>query len=483
MNAGPETLVRAINPTVVVSRYTGGANEIHLPTIPKFVAPEEKRRYATIAAVIPAYNEEDSIGATIQSLLEQTRPPDAIFVIVNNSSDDTFVEAYKFDGQHPLMIRDQDHNCTVRVVDIGRNPDKKVGALNYGWHLAQEYDYILGVDGDTVLDRKCIRHLEDEIVSDGRIGGISAVYSFNTPQTKDPIARFLVASQKAQFAGFNMDNLVRNRDMTVLGGQCSLFSSNALKKVMDKYNQSEPWVRDSEVEDSLLSLQLKNAGFKTKISANARAYVGAMETIPSLHAQQVKWNGGAAELLLQFPLHPNLRLRWRENIAMVFNMLTRLGFVLLVAASVSIGAFQFYPWWLIFPALAVMVNLRLAFSMHNRTMGDIVWALTLIPSEIYMFLRMTHFTSAWTKVLSRSEYDAWANQSAAEQGKGKVDFMYPILAGLAVMGALAFWWMQMSPDVQLTVLSVGWPLLGLITVLQGLAMLKRVTRRQRGFKV
>lgn len=467
----------------VVPRSVTGNFPIKRVVTPKIVLPEEKRRYATIAAVIPAYNEEDTVAYTLQSLLDQTRPPDAVFVIVNNCSDETFVEAQKFAGVHSLMIRDQDHQCVVHVIDIGKNSDKKVGALNYGWELAKDFDYILGVDGDTTLDRKTVRLLEDEITSDARIGGISAIYSFNTPKTKDPLTRFLVTSQKFQFAAFNMDNLIRNRNMAVLGGQCSILSTAALRQVMKDYKQSSPWVVDSAVEDSLLSLQLKNSGFSTKISAKARAYVGPMETVASLHKQQIKWVAGAAELLLQQPTHPNLRLRWRENISMVFNIMTRLGFALLVAASLSINAFQFYTWWLVFPALAIVMNMRLAMSMHNRTIGDILYAGTLFLAEIYMLMRMSHFVSSWAKVLGKTETDLWGAQASAEQGKVSFDYLYPALITVGAVAGAVFWWMQLDTFVQTTILSFGWPILGVVTVLQGLTMLKRITRRQRGFKV
>ena len=43
----------------------------------------------TIGCIIPAYNEEESIGSVIESLLAQTRLPDVIHVIVNNTTDKT----------------------------------------------------------------------------------------------------------------------------------------------------------------------------------------------------------------------------------------------------------------------------------------------------------------------------------------------------------------------------------------------------------
>ena len=51
-----------------------------------------------IGCVIPAYNEAESIEAVLRSLLKQTRLPDEIHVIVNNTKDDTFELAAKFAG-------------------------------------------------------------------------------------------------------------------------------------------------------------------------------------------------------------------------------------------------------------------------------------------------------------------------------------------------------------------------------------------------
>ena len=207
--------------------------------------------------------------------------------------------------------------------DIGENPDKKVGALNYGFAQVPHADYLLGVDGDTLLAPDAAEKLEAEIVSDTRIGGISAIYSIDDTRIKGVMARLLIAGQRTQFAAFNMQNMLRGRNMAVLGGQCSLFSMKALRAVMAENHQKTPWVNDSEVEDSLLSLQIKPAGLLTKISAQARADVGGMNTVRSLDGQQVKWNHGAIDLMWPGqrgdtkgqPFHPNLRLRWAETLA------------------------------------------------------------------------------------------------------------------------------------------------------------------------
>jgi hypothetical protein len=249
-------------------------------------------------------------------------------------------------------------------------------------------------------------------------------------------------------------------------------------------------VRDSEVEDSKLSLQIKDAGFSTKISAHARAFVGPMLTLRALHGQQVKWNFGGIDLLWPGqrgdnkgqPLHPNLRLRWYENVSMLFNISARMGFLLLLAAALSIHAFVFNPVWLIPPAVATLLNLRIAAAMHDKSAVDIFYALLIAPAELYMWIRMGHFVSAWVQFFARVEKDNWAAQAAAERGRGSA-YVMPALCAVATFVVLIFAWTQQSSGVQSAILSVGWPVLYLVTVLQTMFMVKKLVRRQRGFTV
>ncbi|MFC8302247.1 glycosyltransferase [Specibacter sp. NPDC057265] len=457
------------------------------------VAPraEQQTQRATIACVIPAYNEEDSIAEVLQALLKQSRLPDVIHVVVNNSTDETFYVAREFAGPHENVYQDTLYRTEVFVHDIGTNNDKKVGALNYGFSkVCDDYDYFLGVDGDTVAERHAIEQLEEEILSDPRIGGISAIYTVAEPQTRGFTAKFLTAGQRAQFAAFNMDNLLRGRNMAVLGGQCSLLSMEALKNVMLDNRQSTPWVKDSEVEDSLLSLQIKNLGYATKISARARAAVGGMNTLRSLDGQQVKWNYGAIDLMWPGqrsntpgqPLHPNLRLRWSENASMVINILTRLSFIMLLAASLSINAFVFYPVWLIPPLVAIILNVRIAVSIKGKTGKDIAFALLAVPAEIYLWLRMGHFVRAWAKFFTGAQTDNWAAQAKAERGSGSA-YLMPVVVFVVIGAGMAFAWLQLPVALQSGILSIGWPVLYITTMVQTAFMLRKTLRNHHGYHV
>jgi len=447
-----------------------------------------------IGCIIPAYNEAESIEAVLRSLLKQTRLPDEIHVVVNNTKDNTFELAAKFAGTRVGKKKGKKgeprQTTEVYVHDIGENPDKKVGALNHGYSLIGHADYLLGVDGDTTLAADCIERLEEEIMSDTRIGGISAIYSIDDRPFKGLVAPFLIAGQRAQFAAFNMQNMLKGRNMAVLGGQCSIFSMKALREVMEANHQQTPWVKDSEVEDSLLSLQIKSAGYLTKISARSRADVGGMTTLRSLDGQQVKWNYGAIDLMWPGqrgdtkgqPFHPNLRLRWAENFGMATNIFTRVAFLLLLAAALSIHAFVFSPVWLIPPLVAVMLNVRNATAMKGRTWKDIVFAAAIIPAEVYMWVRAGHFLRAWTKFLSKVKTDNWAEQAKAERGSGNAHRIPAIILAVS-FAVLAYTWIQLPVMIQSSILWLGWPVLYVVTISQTIVMLGKLLRRQHGYRV
>ncbi|WP_295789835.1 glycosyltransferase [uncultured Microbacterium sp.] len=445
---------------------------------------------STIGCVIPAYNEEESIADVIEALLSQTRVPDVIHVVVNNTSDATVKIASEYSGPHEIHTELGEQFTEVFVHDIGKNPDKKVGALNYGYSLVEGYDYLLGVDGDTIADSKAVEYLETEAVSDSRIGGISAIYTIDDKPIKGLMARFLTAGQRTQFAAFNLQNMLRGRNMAVLGGQFSIFSTNALRDAMKQNHQSTPWVKDSEVEDSLLSLQIKSAGYLTKISPYARADVGGMTTLSGYDAQQVKWTYGAIELMWPGqrgdtkgqPFHPNLRLRWFENFGMLTNLFVRVAFLTLLAGSLSIGAFVFSPLWLIPPVVAMLLNLRIARTMKNVNRTDILFAILFLPAELFMWIRISHFVRSWTRFLSRKKVDNWAMQAKAERGGG-LGHWTPMVVLIAVAIALAVIWVMVGPIVQSSILWIGWPVVGVVTVLQTLLMFSKLVRRQHGFKV
>lgn len=182
------------------------------------------------------------------------------------------------------------------------------------------------------------------------------------------------------------------------------------------------------------------------------------------------------------PLHPNLRLRWFENFGMLTNLFVRVAFLILLAGSLSIGAFIFSPWWLIPPVVATLLNLRIARTMKSHNSRDLLFAGLVFPAEIFMWIRLSHFLRSWTRFLSRKKVDNWAMQAKAEKGGGSAHWL-PLVLLVAVLVAMAVIWTMLGPMVQSTILWIGWPIVGVVTVLQTLLMFFKLIRRYQGYKV
>lgn len=116
----------------------------------------------TITVVIPAYNEEHSIGDTLQSVWKQTRRPDQVIVVDDCSTDGTGEVARRNGAQ---------------VVRTPVNTGKKGQALNAGLAWAGG-DIVITLDADTVLEA----HAVEKLVAPFSNPGIAASCSFVLPQ-------------------------------------------------------------------------------------------------------------------------------------------------------------------------------------------------------------------------------------------------------------------------------------------------------------
>ncbi|GIW62271.1 MAG: hypothetical protein KatS3mg090_0097 [Patescibacteria group bacterium] len=101
-----------------------------------------------ISVIIPAYNEEKYIEATLKSLTKQTKKPFEIIVVDNNCTDRTAEIAKKY-------------NCKViKETRQGITP-----ARNKGFSSAQG-DIFVKLDADTIVDKDFLEKIEQRFKND-----------------------------------------------------------------------------------------------------------------------------------------------------------------------------------------------------------------------------------------------------------------------------------------------------------------------------
>jgi cellulose synthase/poly-beta-1,6-N-acetylglucosamine synthase-like glycosyltransferase len=429
--------------------------------------PPRLRSAPKLLVLVPAHNEAETIGHTLHALLSQTRQADRIVVIADNCTDDTAKLARRYRG--------------ITVLETTGNTDKKVGALIQGWRRYQAgYDYIAGVDADTVLDPRCLEHLEAGLVEEPTAGGIMAKYTFDQRLGATAGARMLIRLQRLEFASWTMDAL-RKRKTYVLGGQASLFRADALRAVALQSPTQAPWNPATMVEDMQLTGDLRAMRYTTPVSAEARAYAGPMLTVRSLWHQRRKWDQGMVQLLTTTGVNRWTATLWRQQLSLLSNGLTRLLFAFMLTAALMVHQFVWSWIWAIPPVLAALLNLRQAMSVPNRTAGDVITAAFLIPVELYLVARVACATASWATVLSGIKRDGWANQARAEagHGSGAAKFLGVVLLACLASGGAVYAWLHATIWFQRVSLTTGWYLLATVTAVQTIAMLWRIIRRNK----
>jgi cellulose synthase/poly-beta-1,6-N-acetylglucosamine synthase-like glycosyltransferase len=351
-----------------------------------------------MVALVPAHNEAQCIASTIEALLAQTRPFDAVVVIGDNCSDETVEIARRY---------------PVQVVETVDNHHRKSGALNMAWRrFAQDADVVVTVDADTELDPNAAADWEAEFLADERLGGSTAKF------TMRPGKGLLLRWQRVEFAT-SVDVSLRRRWTAVLAGAGAALRNAALREVVTRGDREGPWSYLSTVEDFELTHRLRELEWTCHTSPTIRAYTDPMPTASALWGQRVKWTTGTAEDLLEFGFNRLTWTAWCQQAAGVLAVLTRALWVVVSVWGFVLGAAGFSWLWLLLPAITISLSLRRALRVPHRDWRDLALAVAVVPQEAYAWLQVGWFLKAWAVVLAakvtRRRRDLWALQYDAER--------------------------------------------------------------------
>jgi len=127
----------------------------------------ERDVYKPVSILVPAYNEEVSIVASVRSLLALQFPEFEVIVVSDGSTDDTLGQLYDAFAlaEQPLATRQDLPTATVNrtyrslshpnLVVVDKENGGKADSLNAGLNLAR-YPLFAGVDADSLLDGEAI---------------------------------------------------------------------------------------------------------------------------------------------------------------------------------------------------------------------------------------------------------------------------------------------------------------------------------------
>lgn len=335
-----------------------------------------------ITAVIPAHNEQDCLPATIASLKTQTRPPDRIIVVSDNSTDKT-VEVARSLGSE------------IEVVETVGNTAKKAGALNFV--LARilpemtDDDFVFVQDADSALDRDFLKNALRYMSCIDNLGAIGGVFRGQEG------GGFVGHLQRNEYARYTRDVSRLKGKCLVVTGTAALFRAQTLAHISRErlagtipIGDGKGGVYDTTVltEDNEISFALMHLGYKILSPAKCTLTTEVMPTWRELWNQRLRWKRGAVENCLQYGLTKITLPYWGRQIFTMLGVLVTVVYLSTIVWSiVFLGALNIHPFWL---AVTAIFALERVVTLRGRGTWRRIAVGTMYELPFDIFMQLCH---------------------------------------------------------------------------------------------
>ncbi|RVQ69749.1 glycosyltransferase family 2 protein [Croceicoccus ponticola] len=315
--------------------------------------------YPGVTLIVAAYNEENAIRATLDSIVKQNYSGAIEALVVNDGSTDATAERVRIG----ILENGLPPNISIRLLDFAENRGK-AAALNSGLAEAK-HDLICTIDGDSRLRRDSIRQIVERFLSDppGTMAVAGAVLVRNSRET-------LMAGAQEWDYFHGIAAVKRMQSMydgtLVAQGAFSLYRRDALNAVGG-------WP-ETVGEDIVLTWAMLKKGYRIGYAEDAILWTDAPPTFKQFARQRQRWSRGLVEALER---HQGLLFKPRLTTLFVWwNMLflpLDLTFSLVFTPGLILAAFGHYwiagPMTLAILPLAGLWNIVI-FRIQNRMFKD-----------------------------------------------------------------------------------------------------------------
>jgi cellulose synthase/poly-beta-1,6-N-acetylglucosamine synthase-like glycosyltransferase len=318
---------------------------------------------------IPAHNEAASIGATLRSLREQTRPPSHVVVVCDNCTDDTAAIAAR-------------HGVTV-FTTVG-NTARKAGALNQALRhflpMLDGNDLVLLMDADSQLSADWIASAVRALQSDRKLGGVCGTY---LGMNEKGILRQL---QRNEFV--RASRLVpRRSSLWVLSGTGTMFRARVLREVGRERGSALPGIRGefyhsrSITEDYEITLAAKTLGWKCIAPPGCTASTEIMPTWRALFRQRLRWQTGTLTALRSYGMTGVTWTNWARQVFFYLRYFAQVACWVIIGASLYRHPSLYMPSWVI--VMLTLIYAERVITVRKAGLKGILLAMLLLPEWAY----------------------------------------------------------------------------------------------------
>lgn len=303
----------------IISFFTLWITVVWLTYISSNKEVKKLKRFLSLTIAIPAYNEENNLEKTINSISKADYPKDKIkMIIVNDGSTDNTEEV-------ALNIIKKYKNLDIRL--INKKNGGKASAINVALEKASTELFAV-LDADSRIEKSSIKIL---------------VGNFEDPKTGAAISRIKIDSpkkmiEKIQRFEYIMSALLR-KIMSTIGtlsmtpGVLSIYKTDLLKKVGGFTKEKENLTEDLEI-----AMRLKYKGYEIIMDHNSIAYTTAPDTLTKLWRQRIRWSRGYIYNHLKYK---DMFLSKKHGLFGLFQLPVNAIAILLLIINVSIISIMF----------------------------------------------------------------------------------------------------------------------------------------------
>ena len=227
----------------------------------------------SVSVLIAAYNEQETIAGTIESVLNSTYPITEIIVVNDGSKDRTGEVIEALARQHPILV------------PITKENGGKASALNLGIERAKG-ELLFGIDADTQLGPDAIGRMVPYF-ADSKIGAVAGSVEVGN------VHNVLTSWQSIEYrTSQNLDRQAYSQlnAITVVPGAIGMWRTSAVK-------EAGGYQTDTLAEDMDLTWRVRRLGYVIDTENGAVAYTEAPDNLSALVKQRFRWAFGTLQCL------------------------------------------------------------------------------------------------------------------------------------------------------------------------------------------
>jgi peptidoglycan-N-acetylglucosamine deacetylase len=231
---------------------------------------------AHVTVLVPAYNEEKVIVATVERILASDHEDLEVVVVDDGSQDNTTAVLRAAFGDHPKVT-------LIRVANGG-----KAAALNVGLASAKG-DILVALDADTQFQRdtipRLVRWFADPTI--GAVAGNAKVGNRINMITRWQALEYIVAQNLERRA------LAALGTLTVIPGAVGAWRKSVLQSMGGFHS-------DTLAEDQDLTIGIQTQGYRVRFDPSAVAWTEAPDSFRGLARQRFRWAFGTLQCLWKY---------------------------------------------------------------------------------------------------------------------------------------------------------------------------------------